>query len=37
MLTKRLKSDGLGVQKSFEDFDFRFKEEARPATRCCAN
>ena len=31
MLGKRLKAAGLGVQKSFEDFDFRFNEEALPA------
>jgi DNA replication protein DnaC len=32
MLAKRLKAAGFGVQKSFEDFDFRFNEEALPAT-----
>jgi DNA replication protein DnaC len=31
MLSKRLKAAGFGVQKSFEDFDFRFNEEALPA------
>lgn len=31
MLSKRLKAAGLGVQKTFEDFDFRFNEEALPA------
>jgi DNA replication protein DnaC len=31
MLGKRLKAAGFGVQKSFEDFDFRFNEEALPA------
>jgi len=30
MLSKRLKAAGLGVQKTFEDFDFRFNEEALP-------
>ena len=32
MLSKRLKAAGFGVQKSFEDFDFRFNEEALPAS-----
>jgi DNA replication protein DnaC len=29
MLSKRLKAAGFGVQKSFEDFDFRFNVSAR--------
>jgi len=32
MLSKRLKAAGFGVQKSFEDFDFRFNEEALPSS-----
>jgi hypothetical protein len=32
MLSKRLKAAGFGVQKSFEDFDFRFNEQALPAS-----
>ena len=32
MLSKRLKAAGFGVQKSFEDFDYRFNEEALPAS-----
>ena len=35
MLSKRLKAAGFGVQKSFEDFDFRFNEEALPGLECC--
>ena len=31
MLGKRLKAAGFGVQKTFEQFDFRFNEEALPA------
>lgn len=31
MLAKRLKAAGFGVQKTFEQFDFRFNEEALPA------
>ena len=32
MLTKRIKAAGFGVQKTFEDFDFRFNEEALPGS-----
>ena len=32
MLSKRLKAAGFGVQKSFEDFDFRLNEQALPAS-----
>ncbi len=31
MLGKRLKAAGFGVEKTFEQFDFRFNEEALPA------
>jgi DNA replication protein DnaC len=31
MLAKRLKAAGFGVEKTFEDFDFRFNEAALPA------
>ena len=31
MLSKRLKAAGFGVQKTFEQFDFKFNEEALPA------
>ena len=32
MLGKRLRAAGFGVQRSFEDFDFHFNEEALPAS-----
>ena len=32
MLGKRLRAAGFGVQRIFEDFDFRFNEEALPAS-----
>jgi DNA replication protein DnaC len=32
MLGKRLRAAGFGVQRTFEDFDFRFNEEALPAS-----
>lgn len=32
MLAKRLKAAGFGVQQTFEQFDFRFNEEALPAS-----
>jgi DNA replication protein DnaC len=32
MLSKRLKAAGFGLQKSFEDFDLRFNEEALPSS-----
>jgi DNA replication protein DnaC len=32
MLGKRLRAAGFGVQQNFEDFDFRFNEEALPAS-----
>ena len=32
MLSKRLKAAGFGVQQTFEQFDFRFNEEALPAS-----
>ncbi len=31
MLAKRLRAAGFGVEKTFEDFDFRFNEAALPA------
>jgi DNA replication protein DnaC len=31
MLAKRLKAADFGVQKTFEQFDFKFNEEALPA------
>ena len=32
MLSKRLKAAGFGLQKTFEDFDFRFNDQALPAS-----
>jgi len=32
MLGKRLKAAGFGLQKTFEDFDYRFNTEALPAS-----
>lgn len=32
MLGKRLRAAGFGLQRTFEDFDFRFNEEALPAS-----